>query len=78
MTPRIAKTAQHDIKLHGLRLKVENAAAVQADDAIGSSLHRGNVFRVRMNDDPANPRIVEILATLKKSDLIRPRATVAI
>jgi ribonuclease HI len=44
--------------------------SARTDDAIGNSLHRGNVFRVRMNDEPANPRIVAILAVLEKSELI--------
>jgi hypothetical protein len=45
-------------------------AHARADNNIGNSLHRGNVFRVRMSDEAANPRIIEILATLKKSDLV--------
>src|SRR5580704_10893536 len=40
------------------------------DEVIGNSLHRGNFYRVRMNDEAANPRILEILATLEKSDVI--------
>jgi ribonuclease HI len=42
----------------------------QADNTIGNSLHRGNAFLVRMNDQPQNPRILSILALLDKSELI--------
>jgi ribonuclease HI len=42
----------------------------QADNAIANSLHRGNVFLVRMNDQPQNPRILSILASLDKNELI--------
>lgn len=42
-----------------------------ADDSTGNSLHRGNAFRVRMNDLPQNPRIVEIVERLDKSGLIK-------
>lgn len=41
-----------------------------ADDAIGNLLHRGNAFLVQMNEVPENPRIVEIVETLKRQDLI--------
>ncbi len=49
----------------------------QAEDAIGNSLHRGNAFLVRMNNTPENPRIVEILAALEKSDLLRQPGSIA-
>ncbi|MGB8800885.1 MAG: RNase H family protein [Candidatus Acidiferrales bacterium] len=41
-----------------------------ADEIIGNSLHRGNFYRVRMNDEAANPRILAILARLEKSEVI--------
>jgi ribonuclease HI len=40
---------------------------------IGNELHRQNVFHVRMNDVPGYPQILEILATLKESDLSAKR-----
>jgi ribonuclease HI len=40
------------------------------DETIGNSLHRGNYYRVRMNDEAANPRILEIVARLEKSEVI--------
>lgn len=51
--------------------------SARTDDAIGNSLHRGNVFRVRMNDEPSNPRIVAIIAVLEKSELMLRPSTIA-
>jgi len=52
--------------------------SAQADDVIANSLHRGNVFLVRLNDIPQNPRILEILAAMDKSELIgEPAGTVS-
>jgi len=48
----------------------------RANDFIGSSLHRGNVYRVRMNDEPGNPRIVEILESWTRKDFVSTLATV--
>lgn len=42
----------------------------QTDDVTGNSLHRGNAFLVRMNDEPQNPRILSIVASLDKDELI--------
>lgn len=42
----------------------------EAEDCIGNSLHRGNAFCVRMNALPNCPRILEIVATLPKGELI--------
>jgi ribonuclease HI len=42
----------------------------RGEDRVGNSLHRGNCYLVKMNDLPANPRIMQILATLDKSELI--------
>jgi hypothetical protein len=41
-----------------------------ADSAIGNELHRQNIYQIRMNDVPRFPQILEILATLKESDLV--------
>jgi len=38
--------------------------------SIGSNLHRQNVYRVRMNDVPRFPQIVEILEKLKERDIV--------
>jgi ribonuclease HI len=43
----------------------------RADETIGNSLHRGNAFLVRMNAEASNPRIVEIVSTLVKADLVQ-------
>jgi ribonuclease HI len=40
------------------------------DETIGNSLRLGHYYRVRMNDEPANPRIMDIVARLEKSDVI--------
>jgi ribonuclease HI len=42
----------------------------RADYLIGNSLHRGHAFQVRMNAEPRNPRIVEIIAELNKAELV--------
>ncbi|HEY6468102.1 MAG TPA: RNase H family protein [Candidatus Acidoferrales bacterium] len=42
----------------------------QADEATGNSLHRGNAFLVRMNDDAKNPRVAKIVKELQISALI--------
>jgi hypothetical protein len=47
------------------------------DEHIGNSLHRGNYYRVRMNDEPGNPRILKILERLEKSDVIGPPTAAA-
>jgi ribonuclease HI len=38
--------------------------------SIGGDLHRQNVYRVRMNDVPRFPQIVEILEKLKEGDIV--------
>jgi hypothetical protein len=48
----------------------------RAENMIGSALHRGNVYRVRVNDEPGNPRIVEILESWKRKDFVASLATV--
>jgi ribonuclease HI len=42
----------------------------RTDETIGNSLHRGNAFRVRMNADPRNPRVLEIVTVLNKAEWI--------
>ena len=49
----------------------------RAENMIGSALHRGNVYRVRMNDEPGNPRILEILDSWKRKDSVATLAAVA-
>jgi len=41
-----------------------------ADAAVSNDLHRQHVYVVRMNDVPQYPKILEIVAELKESDLV--------
>lgn len=42
--------------------------------AVGNELHRQNVYHVRVNEVCRYPQILEILAKLKESDLVPPKA----
>lgn len=48
------------------------------EDAVGNSLHRGNVYLVRMNDAPNNPRILQVVSRLNKADFIGTKPTTEI
>lgn len=42
---------------------------VYADASVGNDLHRQHIYIVRMNCDPHYPKIIEIVAEVKESDL---------
>ena len=48
---------------------------VYVDSALGNELHRQRAFRVRLNDLPRFPQIVEVLEELKESDIVVPDGT---
>lgn len=42
-----------------------------ANAALGNELHRQHSYVVRMNDAPEYPRILEIVAEVKESELLQ-------
>lgn len=72
-TEAIARDVQ-SVKFHAFDEKAQDFLvkySAQTTNEIGNSLHRGNLFRIRMNDIPQNPRIIEILEQLDKEEFAK-------
>jgi len=47
--------------------------SVYTSNTIGNALHRQNVYKVRMNDVPAYPQVIEILWSKKEKEFLAER-----